>query len=113
MERDKKSQLGDERKKESARSLEFFSFSFFLSGGSRARYATPLLFHYIFRANRVSRDNAVHTHRENGGRRERGGKRRRRRTDINSGLDASLIVHAANDSAISAIADNGGALDEN
>lgn len=33
--------------------------------------------------------------------------------DINSGLDASLIARMVNDSVISAITDNGGALDEN
>lgn len=30
------------------------------------RYAAASLFHYIFRANRASRDNAVHTHRTRG-----------------------------------------------
>lgn len=33
--------------------------------------------------------------------------------DINSGLDVSLIARMVNDSVISAITDNGGALDEN
>lgn len=58
MERDKESPFGVRGKE---RTLEFSFFSF---PPGVARYAT-LLFHYIFRANRVSRDNAVHTHREN------------------------------------------------
>jgi len=66
MERDKKSPFGmrereREREREKERALQFSSSSFPLGV---ARYAA-LLFHYIFRANRVSRDNAVHTHREN------------------------------------------------
>lgn len=103
MERDKKSPFGL-GEKERALARSHFPPFLFLSGSRDTRpysfiiYSVPIACLEIMRYIRTERTN-----------KERGGGR----IDINSGLDASLIVRAANDSAISAIADNGGALDEN